>query len=132
MRVSKKPPCYVFLMFALTFGAGGGAFLEDFLDLFGISSSSTALACLFTTKPDFLFLSDAFFFAFSAGKRLESNENVVFRKIKINLNLSLGPPLARDFCLAEQERSSDIKAMLISTETSNNIKHRLKKALEKS
>ena len=67
-RDSKKPPCNVFLMFVLTFGAGGGAFFEDFLDLFGISSSSTALACLFTTKPDFLFLSDAFFFAFSAGK----------------------------------------------------------------
>ena len=68
IRRVKKTPCNVFLMFVLTFGAGGGAFLEDFLDLFGISSPSTALACLFTTKPDFLFLSDAFFFAFSAGK----------------------------------------------------------------
>jgi hypothetical protein len=47
-----------------TLGAGGVAFLEDFF--FGISSSSTARACLFTTKPDFLFLSDAFFLAFSA------------------------------------------------------------------
>lgn len=64
--------------FGTTFGAGGGAFLEDFLDLFGISSSSTALACLFTTKPDFLFLSDAFFFAFSAELGAAARPGLLF------------------------------------------------------
>ena len=127
-RDSKKTPCNVFLMFVLTFGAGGGAFFEDFLDLFGISSSSTALACLFTTKPDFLFLSDAFFFAFSAGKDWNQMRILFSAKIKTNLNLSLGPLLVQDFCLAGQGRSRDIKAI----ETSNNIKQRPMKALKKS
>ena len=56
-----------------TFGAGAAVFLDDFLVLVGISSSSTArVGCLLTTKPDFLFLSDFsddFFFAFSAAKK---------------------------------------------------------------
>ena len=65
-------------------GAGGVAFFEDFF--FGISSSSTARACLFTTKPDFLFLSDAFFFAFSAEKykikyKIYKNINCVESKL---------------------------------------------------
>ena len=55
-----------------TLGAGGRDFLDDFF--FGISSSSIGRADLFTTNPDFLFLSclslslsaDLFFFAFSA------------------------------------------------------------------
>ena len=69
-------------------------------------------------KTGFLVLIRRLLFCLFSWKRLESNDNFVFRNIRINLNLSLGPPLARDFCLAGQGRSSDVKVI----ETSNIIK----------